>query len=145
MFVTIMDVDFNNDDHVDDIYAEERLSPGQSIPEVRDCNGDIVSHPPYNSFSFFHSVTHSFLLHTPSLLQRECVGYHSHSHITFSSSIYCNSNFYGSECTTYCVSTNNNQGHYTCDSTTGQKICLQGWDNPGNDCLTRTYMYLSAV
>ena len=37
MFVTIIDVDnVNADDHVDDVYAEERLNPGESIPEVRE-------------------------------------------------------------------------------------------------------------
>ena len=38
MFVTIIDVDsfLNDDDHVDDVYAEVRLSPGQPLPEVRE-------------------------------------------------------------------------------------------------------------
>ena len=37
MFVTITDVDgfLNSNDHVDDVYAEVRLSPGQPSPEVR--------------------------------------------------------------------------------------------------------------
>jgi hypothetical protein len=36
MFVSIYDEDdINNDDHVDDLYAQERLNPGQSISEVR--------------------------------------------------------------------------------------------------------------
>ena len=36
MFVSIYDEDdINNDDHVDDLYAQESLSPGQSISEVR--------------------------------------------------------------------------------------------------------------
>lgn len=34
-FVTVYDEDdINSDDHVDDIYVEERLNPGESISEV---------------------------------------------------------------------------------------------------------------
>lgn len=36
-FVSVYDEDnINSDDHVDDVYAEERLSPGESISEVSD-------------------------------------------------------------------------------------------------------------
>jgi Golgi apparatus protein 1 len=101
MFVSIYDEDdINNDDHVDDLYAQERLNPGQSISE------------------------------------REYTGSRSNSHITFSFSISCDSNFYGSDCATYCVPTNNNQGHYWCDSSTGEKRCRPGWTDPDNNCLT---------
>ena len=31
----VMDVDSNADDHIDDLYVERRLSPGQSITRVR--------------------------------------------------------------------------------------------------------------
>ena len=36
-FVSVYDEDnVNSDDHVDDVYAEERLAPGESISEVSD-------------------------------------------------------------------------------------------------------------
>ena len=52
--------------------------------------------------------------------------------------VFCHQNYYGSNCLTLCVATNNSQGHYTCNSN-GQKVCLSGWTNVGNadNCLTR--------
>ena len=45
MFVSIYDEDdINNDDHVDDLYAQERLNPGQSISEVRGGIYTVYSH-----------------------------------------------------------------------------------------------------
>ena len=75
----------------------------------------------------------------PFSLQREYTGEHSNSHITFSFSISCDSNFYGSDCATYCVPTDSSQGHYSCDSSTGEKICRSGWTDSDNNCLTRMF------
>lgn len=51
--------------------------------------------------------------------------------------VWCDPNYHGSDCATYCVATDSvNGGHYTCDSN-GQKICNNGYSNPANNCLTR--------
>ena len=78
----------------------------------------------------------------PFPLQQEYTGVHSNSHIVFSFSISCDSNFYGSDCATYCVPTDSTQGHYSCDSSTGEKICKSGWTDSDNDCLTRMFYYI---
>ena len=36
----------------------------------------------------------------------------------------------------YCVATDSESGHYTCGSS-GEKVCLEGWTNPTQHCLTR--------
>ena len=56
--------------------------------------------------------------------------------IRLSFRVQCDSNYYGSDCATYCVPMNNSNGHYTCGST-GQKICRSGWSNPSGNCRTR--------
>ncbi|CAI8025224.1 Delta-like protein B [Geodia barretti] len=76
-------------------------------------------------------------------LQREYVGQSENSRITFSFSLSCNTNYYGSNCNTYCRATNDNLGHYSCHSSTGAKLCLAGWSNPSGNCLTRELFALS--
>lgn len=45
----------------------------------------------------------------------------------------CDANYYNSYCTQYCLAQdNNNDGHYTCDPTTGAKVCITGFT--GADC-----------
>ena len=41
--------------------------------------------------------------------------------------LYCNSNYYGSYCSVYCVARDTDtSGHYTCHSRTGSKVCRSG-------------------
>ena len=63
-------------------------------------------------------------------------GQHGQGSITLQFQVVCNANYYGSNCATHCVATNNNLGHYTCASD-GSKQCLSGWSNPAGNCLTR--------
>ena len=51
--------------------------------------------------------------------------------------VYCDANYYGTDCNTYCVARDDAGGHYRCDKDTGNKICLDGWIGP--NCLTRKY------
>ncbi|CAL1532974.1 unnamed protein product [Lymnaea stagnalis] len=46
--------------------------------------------------------------------------------------IYCGSNFYGQNCSVFCVPRDNSSGHYTCDQGLGHKICHKGW--VGQNC-----------
>lgn len=48
--------------------------------------------------------------------------------------VYCDANYYGADCNTYCVGRDDSRGHYRCDDNTGNKICLAGWR--GQNCLT---------
>ena len=49
-------------------------------------------------------------------------------------SLTCTQNYYGPDCSTYCVPSDNSMGHYECDTSSGNKICLPGYQNPENDC-----------
>ncbi|EDO35570.1 predicted protein, partial [Nematostella vectensis] len=49
--------------------------------------------------------------------------------------VYCDTNYYGPTCGTYCIPRDDNyNGHYTCDSNTGNKICRSYWT--GSNCRT---------
>lgn len=48
----------------------------------------------------------------------------------------CQTNYYGSRCTVFCVGRDDNTGHYECNSE-GQPTCLQGWTDTETNCLTR--------
>lgn len=53
------------------------------------------------------------------------------SSLTYKFSVYCSMNYFGDGCTTFCRQRDDQFGHYNCSST-GQKICLEGWTGP--DC-----------
>ena len=46
----------------------------------------------------------------------------------------CNTNYYGSYCTVYCLARNDMTYSYACDSQTGNKICSAGFN--GNNCIS---------
>ncbi|GFO29520.1 delta-like protein, partial [Plakobranchus ocellatus] len=47
--------------------------------------------------------------------------------------VYCNFNYYGGNCTTFCEPKDDDvQGHYKCDPKTGAKVCRAGWS--GENC-----------
>ncbi|CAH1791161.1 unnamed protein product, partial [Owenia fusiformis] len=51
----------------------------------------------------------------------------------------CLPNYYGRNCETLCKSANDCiHGHYECNTTTGEKICLDGWALPNINCTLRT-------
>ena len=54
--------------------------------------------------------------------------------LSYATRIECATNYYQSDCSVYCIPTNDNTGHYTCD-TNGNKICLPGYTNTSNNCL----------
>ena len=61
--------------------------------------------------------------------------------------IYCNANFYTSDCGVYCKPRDNTQGHYGCNQTTGAKMCHDGWEGKTYyDCFSlRRYIIFSAI
>lgn len=58
-------------------------------------------------------------------------GIYGNSRLRLSFRVQCNSNYYGSDCATYCVPTDNVNGHYSCNAQ-GGKVCNTGWSGP--DC-----------
>lgn len=46
----------------------------------------------------------------------------------------CSEGYYGTDCSLYCVDTNDETGHYSCNSTTGSKVCLDGYQNTLANC-----------
>ena len=67
--------------------------------------------------------------------RRAYTGIHGNSRIELSFRVQCSSDFYGSNCATYCVPRDDSVGHYSCGSN-GEKICLSGWSEPASDCTT---------
>ena len=65
--------------------------------------------------------------------QTDFYGDHGNSRIRLSFRVQCSANYYGSDCATYCVNTDDSTGHYTC-GTGGTKNCLAGWT--GSECNT---------
>ena len=49
--------------------------------------------------------------------------------------IYCQPNYYGTNCATFCMAQNDDMnGHYTCNSADGSIQCQDGYENPMNNC-----------
>ena len=62
-------------------------------------------------------------------------GEHGRVSLTLSYTLQCESNYYGSNCTKYCIPQDDNNGHYTCDNKTGEIVCRDGWQNPDSNCV----------
>ena len=57
------------------------------------------------------------------------------SELDLSFRLTCGEDFYGPDCTVFCVDTNDtSSGHYTCDRSTGEKVCLEGYRNSDTNC-----------
>ncbi|OWF41210.1 delta-like protein D [Mizuhopecten yessoensis] len=52
-----------------------------------------------------------------------------YTELNYSYRVYCDDNYYGSECSNFCRPRNDPFGHYRCDET-GQKVCVEGWEGP---------------
>ena len=47
----------------------------------------------------------------------------------------CNENYYG-KCDVFCTPRDDDtNGHYTCDPTTGNKVCCEGYKDPVTNCV----------
>ena len=67
--------------------------------------------------------------------RRAYYGVHGNSRIELSFRVQCKTNFYGSNCATYCAARDDSGGHYRCGSN-GEKLCLSGWSDPTRNCIT---------
>ena len=64
--------------------------------------------------------------------------------LSYATRIECATNYYQSNCSVYCIPTNDTTGHYTCD-TNGNKICLPGYTNTSNNCLDGMLYFISLI
>ena len=97
----------------------------------------VVDYDPTNSDDLVDKVfVDMFLSVSPVYRRYTFTGNYGRGSITLEFSVICGTNYYGSHCTTHCVSKNSGEGHYTCNSD-GTKRCLSGWSNPSGNCLTR--------
>ena len=64
----------------------------------------------------------------------EFAGNLSRATIGLSFQVTCAVNFFGSDCNSLCEGRDDALGHFTCDPLTGDKICLQGYQNPAVNC-----------
>ena len=55
------------------------------------------------------------------------------SELDLSFRLTCMGNFYGPDCSAFCVDTNDTRGHYTC-SNSGERVCLEGYQNSTTNC-----------
>ena len=101
----------------------------------------VEDYDPYNSNDHIDNVYVTISLTPNSTFtprQRYC-GIYGRSRIELSFRLQCSSaDLYGSNCTTFCVARNDNEGHYIC-GLNGEKICLNGWSEPSNNCTVRKY------
>ena len=66
--------------------------------------------------------------------------------------VYCDNNFYGNDCSVFCVATHSCDGHFTCEEGTGNKLCMDGWEGPeckqqkfGTSQCPSTYVTIATV
>ena len=60
-----------------------------------------------------------------------------HNRVSFQARfrVTCQQDYYGTCCNTYCVPRNDDRnGHYTCNERDGSIQCLEGFENPNNNC-----------
>ena len=68
--------------------------------------------------------------------KKKITGEYGNGRITLSFQLECWDHFYGRNCDVYCRPTNDSRGHFTC-GLNGEIVCLMGWQDPANHCLTR--------
>ncbi|XP_038045991.1 protein jagged-1-like [Patiria miniata] len=64
--------------------------------------------------------------------QQYSLGSRSQIDFSFEVRVYCDSYYFGSDCSVYCIPRDDQYGHYRCDTNTGAKICYSGWE--GTTC-----------
>ncbi|KAK2184658.1 hypothetical protein NP493_259g04009 [Ridgeia piscesae] len=97
------DDSFNGDDLVDKMNTLWRLTPSPSLSQARWANKLVVGLRP-----------------------------RSKTILAVKLRLYCESNYYNSRCSQRCTAANGPRQHYTCDPSTGAKVCRSGWE--GTDC-----------
>ena len=61
---------------------------------------------------------------------KTAVSFQAHFRVT------CEQDYYGADCSTHCVAKDDDvDGHYTCNWQNGSIQCLEGFENPSNNCM----------
>ena len=84
----------------------------------------------HSSNEFIDRIVLTIPGHQLSVVSGTVTGVHNRVSIVLSYSLSCVQNYYGSDCSVYCVPTD----RYTCNATTGAKICRKNWQNVTNNC-----------
>ena len=77
------------------------------------------------------------------IVENEVVGIHNLATLSLSHSLVCSQNYYGDNCSTYCIPQNDTDGHYDCNELTGEKVCLSGYLNPDSNCTECEYICMT--
>ena len=73
--------------------------------------------------------------HPSTAISQTVSGVFNRVSLVLSYILLCRVNYYGSDCSVLCIPYNDDtNGHYTCNSTTGARICRDGWQNVDNYC-----------
>ncbi len=70
---------------------------------------------------------------TDFTLKRNFVGTFQLSHYGLSFRVNCAENYYGIDCNTFCMESNDSFGHYYCNQD-GSIACLMGYTDPSTNC-----------
>ena len=66
---------------------------------------------------------------------RSYIGTYSIVNMTFGYGFRCADNYFGSDCSIYCVDTDSDvDGHFLCDEN-GNKVCRHGYKDPSSSCI----------
>ena len=68
--------------------------------------------------------------------RRTYTGIYGNVQMDLSYRVICQTNYYGSLCTVFCSRRDDSGGHYECNGA-GDRVCLAGWTDLQNNCLTR--------
>jgi len=115
---------------------------------------EVMSSPSWITHGKLCSLHYAFISHQSSfgmqsastidsldlLLERD----YGNAMIQLSFRVQCDHNFYGRNCSTFCVHTDNSTGHHACGAN-GERVCLNGWRNPSENCLTRKCILISKL
>ncbi|KAI0210365.1 hypothetical protein LSAT2_004874 [Lamellibrachia satsuma] len=101
------DDSFNGDDLVDRMNVLWRINPRRSVSQASWSNRLVVGTRPHTKTSLAVKVR-----------------------------LYCQQNYYNSQCSKYCTASNGPNQYYTCDPATGAKVCRPGWEGTNCDVIS---------
>ena len=93
-----------------------------TIESSSDVVDNILVHPEVSSTNVFSELE---------------VFHGSFSSLELAFRLICGTNHYGPGCS-QCIDTNDTTGHYTCNTTAGGKVCLEGYQDPQKNCTNCT-------
>ena len=95
-----------------------------------------------NRFQHIDDIYVLISLNPGSVAERTTTGDHNRGTIVLSFQLECLPEFYGRNCSILCEPFNDKvNGHFTCGQN-GERVCRNGWQDPGNRCLTRKVLII---